>query len=122
MQTLAEALETRLRQAALVGWRIGARKLIEIVADSATLTLGWIDDRGLSAAEPGARKIADHVVNIDLDGLPPGVTAIEWDALPDTRDLIAVPTEAEIKAAARRLDCKWVDRGNADNLLIYWIR
>jgi hypothetical protein len=122
MLTLSEAIDSRLRQASLVGWRVGARKQIEIVAGVATLILGWSDNRGLAPAEPGARKVGDHIVSVDLDNLPLGVSAFEWDALPDSHDLIEIPTDDEVKTAARQLGCKWVDKGIGSNRLIYWIR
>lgn len=113
--TLREAIEMRLRQARLVGWRLSKRRQVELVAGHATLTLGWLDDRGLHEAGPDTR-------DLDLTDMPEGVTALEWSSLPDTRDLIEIPSAEEIKAAATALGCRHVDRGDrSDGAVIYWM-
>jgi hypothetical protein len=106
--TLAEAIDMRLRQAALVGWRVSARRQIVVAEASATLILGWLGDLPLSTA--------------DTDDLPSGVTAREWDAPPDSEDRIDVPDEAAILAAAKRLRSSYVARGDAADCTIYWMR
>jgi len=122
LSTLAEALDRRLRQAAMVGWRVGRRKQIEIAAGHATLTLSWRDDTGLRPAEKSRHIIGGSVVSFDPSTLPPGVAALEWSALPDTRDLVVTPSMDEVRATARKLGCTEVETGVGNGLTIYWLR
>jgi len=109
--TLTEALDMRLRQAALVGWRLGARRQIEVTNFGVTLTLNWLDDRHLAPAESS-----------ELHDLPEGVKAFEWAALPDTRDIISEPDPSDIRAAAKMLGNSNIDCGKAADRIIYWLR
>ena len=123
MQTLAEAISTRLRQAGLVGWRVGAKKQITVEDGRATLVLSWINDVGLAKVERGARqRIGHHTVSIDVDKVPETVEALEWSALPDTTDQISPPSDDDVRAAARALGAGAIDVGEAAGLRIYYLR
>lgn len=122
MTTLAQAIERRQRQAALAGWRMSKRRHIAMQADGihAILRLGWINPSNSMAPSEGASiRVGDDTIAIDLDNLPPGISALEWTALPDTEDLIAAPSLAEIKSAARALGCPYVDKIEGKGILTY---
>lgn len=114
--TLSDAIKMRQRQAALVGWRLSKRRMIEIDANgSAKLILGWLDHRGMAPADP-------HDPTIDQRDLPPSISVSEWTALPDTVDAIIRPSEADIIDAATALGCRHVDRGyRNDGTIVYWM-
>jgi len=123
MQTLTEAISTRLRQARLVGWRVGAKKQITIEDGRATLVLSWVNDVGMAKAERGSRqRIGDHIVTIDMDKVPKTVDVFEWSALPHTKDQIAVPSDDDVRAAAKILGADAIDIGEATGLRIYYLR
>ena len=123
MQALIEAISTRLRQASLVGWRVGAKKQITIEDGRATLVLSWVNDVGMAKAERGSRqRIGDHIISIDLDKIPENVEALEWSALPHTTDQIAIPSDADVRAAAKTLGASTIDVGEAPGLRIYYLR
>ncbi len=123
MMTLAEAIEMRTRQAKLAGWKLGKRRQIEVqtLSATATLTLGWQDERPMAPAETSQTMAGDHAISLDLSDMPAGVTALEWTALPDTRDMIDTPTDSEVQAAALALGCHHVERGDAAGRIMYWM-
>lgn len=116
--TLAQAIAFRLHQATLMGQRLSRRRMVEIdAAGPATLRLGWSNDSALAPVQHG------DVPDLDLRDLPRGIEVAEWSAPSDTIDALdPAPTEADIKAAAASLGCRWVDRGEArDGSLTYWL-
>jgi hypothetical protein len=120
--TLSGAIAKRLSQATLIGWRLSKRRMIEMSASHAILTLGWLDDRGLFPADGGDQRIGDSTISLDLYNLPDGISVDEWSALPDSCDLIEVPTDGDIRAAAISLGCRYIDRGEqSDGAVIYWM-
>lgn len=121
MTTLAQAIERRVAQARLVGWQMSRRRHIIIHPDGlhATLQLGWRTANSIQPAEPGAQRIGEHTITVDLDNLPKGVEVCEWTALPDTEDLIEVPTRAEMLQAATSIGCRYLDHMVGDGINTY---
>ena len=122
MTTLAQALESRLNQANLVGWILNKRRWIKPQKDGihAILHLGWSNPSNtLQPADGMPAQIGDHVVTLDIEAMPKGVCAFEWWALPDTEDLIRMPAISEIKSAARSLGNTHVDKIQGDGILTY---
>lgn len=113
--TLQEAIDYRLRQAKLTGWRLSRRRHIEIEADgTCRLRLGWLDNTELRKAD------ADEP-DIDTTGLE-SVTAYIYSPPPDTVDVIEpAPTESDIQQAAADLGCRYLDRGKEQGRTVYWM-
>lgn len=113
--TLDEALTMRLRQARLVNWRMSKRRMIERNGQAWQLMLGWHDDSGWAPPDPDDPEI-------DTTDMPAGVSCSVWSAPPDTIDAIQPPSEADIKTAAARLGCRYVDRGDmGDGRVVYYM-
>lgn len=109
---IVDAINRRIGQARLMGWRPGPRVLIDIEGRSAALTMSWVAASGdaMIQADPADQTVArGNVIRLEGD-LPKGVTATAWSALPDTVDTIAVPSEADIADAARLLGCAHYER------------
>lgn len=123
--TLDDAITNRLRSASLVGWRMGARVQIVVLAGVATLTLSWVDDRSLHpCAEDNNvnQRFGNRVISIDLTRLPLDVAAEEWSSLPDTEDIIDVPSRSDVVTSAHRLGRATIDRGEMPGKTIWWLR
>jgi hypothetical protein len=124
VSTLREAVERRLASHKPLGWVPSRRRQVEIREDVAILTLGWVASDGQAMIEtlPDDPTLAqDWMITVDTSDLPEGVSVRSWSALPDTIDYIAIPTEDEIKAAAAMLGCRFVDRGETSDRIIYWM-
>lgn len=122
--TLHEAIERRLRQYKLLGWRPSRRRQIEVSGNEATLVLGWLYSDGKSQRPSNVNDpiiAGEYTVTVDTTNLPKGVTVEMWSALADTHDAIRVPTEREVRDAAALLGCRYVDRGIAKDRTIYWM-
>ena len=119
MQTLDEAIAARLCQAPFMGVRLSRRVQIEIAAGHANLTMGydWIDPK--SAEQTNA---ADRAELVNMADMPAGVSCRIYTWPDDTRDMITIPSEDDLRQAAASLGRKWVDRGErSDGATIYWL-
>ncbi|MEO3389482.1 hypothetical protein [Mesorhizobium sp. CAU 1741] len=114
--TLKQAVTRRMEQFSALGWTPSSRQQVVIAAGKARLILGWLGSEGkaMLPARPD-----EHV---DTENLPAGVDVTVWEALPDTVDEIAIPTDDDVREAARLLGSNTIDKGIANDETIYWMR